>query len=246
MHLDDLHCVILAGGLGTRLRGVLGDVAKPMAPVQGRPFVEWVVRWLAAQGVRGVTIATGYRAESIAGHFDAGPVAGVAVDCVAEDRPLGTAGGFLHAARGSCRSPGGWLVTNGDTLMLADLRPLVAVLERTRSKAALLARPVADAGRYGRLEVAPDGRLQRFAEKTRDGDGPGLINAGVYVIRPALLDRFPGGVPLSFERDVFPAWVASGIAIAALVADAPFLDIGTEASLAQADEFVRHQQGQFS
>jgi NDP-sugar pyrophosphorylase family protein len=122
----------------------------------------------------------------------------------------------------------------------------VAELERAEAEAALLARPVADAERYGRLEVGPDGRLLRFAEKSPEGQGPGLINAGVYVLRPALLDRFPGGVPLSFERDVFPAWLAAGIAVAALVSDAPFLDIGTAASLALADEFIRRHRGRLS
>jgi NDP-sugar pyrophosphorylase family protein len=246
MHLDGLHCVILAGGLGTRLRHVLGDVAKPMALVQGRPFVEWVVRWLAAQGVASATIATGYRGESIARHFAAGPVPGLAVDCVQEDHPLGTAGGFLNAAHGAGRSPEGWLVVNGDTLILADLRALVTEFQDTEAEATLLARPVTDAGRYGRLKVAPDGRLLRFAEKPSEAKGPGVINAGVYLLRPSRLDRFPTGTPLSFERDVFPAWLATGIGVTAQVTDAPFLDIGTEASLAQADAFLRRHRGQFS
>jgi D-glycero-alpha-D-manno-heptose 1-phosphate guanylyltransferase len=237
--------VILAGGLGTRLRSVLGDVPKPMAPVQGRPFVEWVVRWLAAQGIRSATIATGFRGETIARHFAAGPVTGLGVDCVQEDRPLGTAGGFLNAARGSGRAPRAWLVINGDTLILTGLRALVAQFQDVKAGAMLLARPVEDAGRYGRLEVAPEGLIRRFSEKSPEEKGPGVINAGVYVLRPDMLDRFPAGMPLSFELDVFPAWLSAG-ALTGHVADAPFLDIGTEASLALADEFILRHQEQFA
>src|SRR5687767_3412611 len=105
MRLQDIHCVILAGGLGTRLRGVLVDRPKPMAEVSGLPFVEWAVRRLAAAGVRSATLSTGYLGEVIERHFAHGMTAGVAVNCVREGRALGTAGGFLNAARGSGRSP---------------------------------------------------------------------------------------------------------------------------------------------
>ena len=103
MRVEEIHSVILAGGLGTRLRGVLTAIPKPMAPVEGNPFLEWVVRWLAASGVRSATLATGYRAGTIEAHFAGRTVAGLAIDCVREDRPLGTAGGFLNAVRGSGR-----------------------------------------------------------------------------------------------------------------------------------------------
>jgi D-glycero-alpha-D-manno-heptose 1-phosphate guanylyltransferase len=246
MRVQDVHAVILAGGLGTRLRAVLPDRPKPMAPVEGRPFVEWVARWLAAAGVRSATVSTGYLGDMIARHFTASPVSGLAVDCVREERPLGTAGGFLHAARGSGRRPAGWLVLNGDSLALADLGALAAQLEGCAAEGALVACRVADAGRYGRLEAGPDGRLRRFAEKSDGDEGPGLINAGVYLLRHALLDRFPDREPLSFEHDVFPAWLASGIAIAVSRSDAPFLDIGTAASLAQADAFIRAHRERFA
>ena len=89
------------------------DVPKPMVPVQGRPFVEWVVRYLAACGFRAATISTGYMGEVIERHFAADPVAGFAVNCVREPRPLGTAGGFLarrQAAAAACRAAG-WCST---------------------------------------------------------------------------------------------------------------------------------------
>jgi NDP-sugar pyrophosphorylase family protein len=245
MRLEEIHCVILAGGLGSRLRSVLSDVPKPLAPVQGKPFLEWVGRWLVASGVTSATISTGYRSDKIEQYFAAQPVAGLQVDCAREDQPLGTGGGFLNAARMSGRMPGAWLVLNGDSLMLTDVRAVVAALEHSGAEGAIVARRVADSDRYGRLELGPDGRLLRFAEKAAGDPGPGLINAGVYLFRPALLDCFPEQLPLSFEVDVFPAWLRTGVPIAVLESEAPFLDIGTEASLALADGFIRDNQGRF-
>ena len=245
MRLQDVHCVILAGGLGTRLRGVLVDRPKPMAEVAGLPFVEWVVRWLAVAGVRSATLSTGHLGETIERHFARGQTAGLAVDCVREERALGTAGGFLNAARGSGRSPSGWLVLNGDSLIFADPAALVDRLEWTGAEATLVARRVDDAGRYGALDVGTDGLLRRFSEKGPGAGGPGLINAGVYLIAASLLDRFPRREPLSFEADVFPGWIREGVRVTVLESDAPFLDIGTEESLAQADPFIQGNRERF-
>src|SRR5688500_14525934 len=110
--LEQVTAVVLAGGFGTRIRHVLPDVPKPMAPVAGRPFVEWVVRFLGAQGVRRVVLSTGYLAEKIGAHFASGRVGPVAVSCVAETSPLGTAGGFLNAAAVGRGEAKGWLVLN--------------------------------------------------------------------------------------------------------------------------------------
>jgi NDP-sugar pyrophosphorylase family protein len=246
MQLEYVHAVILAGGLGTRLRAILPDMPKPMAPVAGHPFVEWVARWLAASGVRSATVSTGYLGDMIERHFATHTVAGIALDCVREDQPLGTAGGFLCAARGSQRTPAGWLVLNGDSLALADLDALARRIEAAAADAAIVACRVADAGRYGQLDVTSDGRLRRFAEKGADGQGSALINGGVYLLRPALLERFPPNTPLSFEHDLFPGWLAAGTAIAVSEADAPFLDIGTAESLARADDFIRTHRDRFS
>ena len=102
---EKITAVVLAGGFGTRIRHLLPDLPKPMAPVNGRPFLEWVVRYLAAQKIRRVIISTGHLAEIVAGHFQSQPVKNVRVSCVPETRPLGTAGGFLNAIRGAAENP---------------------------------------------------------------------------------------------------------------------------------------------
>lgn len=213
-----------------------------MAPVAGRPFVEWVVRFLARQGVRRVVLSTGYRAEALAAHFHSKPVPGVQVDCIAEPAPLGTAGGFLHAARSSGLSAPAWLVLNGDSLALTELAPLATATHERDVAGAILGLSVPDAARYGSLSTDPQGRLLAFAEKR---PGAAVISAGIYVLRGAALDSFPPGQVLSFERDVFPGWLSAGKRIQVVSVEAPFLDIGTEETLGQAEEFIGSHPEQF-
>lgn len=238
--LDQTRAVILAGGAGTRIQHLIPDIPKPMVPVAGKPFLEWVVRFLAKQGITDVTISTGYRAGHIAAHFDRLPIPGVSVRCLPEPQPLGTAGGFLHAIAGRLHEPGPWLVCNGDSLVLTGLGAMLAKLvTEDRLEAVFLGVEVTDCSRYGSLEINASGRLLRFVEKR---PGAGLINAGAYLFTPSLPPRLPSQRPLSFESEVFPALLASGVAMGVSPTAAPFLDIGTEATLNSATEFVaRHR-----
>jgi len=236
------QAVVLAGGRGTRIQHLLPDLPKPMAAAAGKPFLEWIVRFLARQGFTEVTISTGYRAEAIAEHFDRIELSGIQVRCVAEPEPLGTAGGFVHAVGARAGDPGPWLVCNGDSLALADLAPMLTALASGAADAAILGLRVDDGARYGSLETADDGRLLRFAEKR---PGPALINAGVYLFTADLLRQFPPTRPLSFETQVFPALLETGARIAVLSTAAPFLDIGTEETLPRAGAFINANQGCF-
>lgn len=238
---EDLAAVVLAGGFGTRVRHLLPGIPKPMAPVAGRPFLEWVVRFLARQGVCQVVLSTGYLAEAIARHFDPGPVAGVRVMCVPETEPLGTAGGFLHAARHSGLRPTSWLVINGDSLCLCPVTQLARDLHP--QSGILVGQTMKDCSRYGTLELSPAGELLAFKEKC---PGVGVINTGVYLLSASLLAEFPTTNPLSFEREVFPRLARSGQAIRVAVVDCPFLDIGTPESLAAADTFIRAHSMEFT
>jgi NDP-sugar pyrophosphorylase family protein len=240
---NQIAAVVLAGGFGTRVQHLLPDVPKPMAPVAGRPFLEWVVRYLAKQGVRQVVLSAGYRAEVIERHFAREPVPGLRCLCVREEQPLGTAGGFLHAARASGWQPAAWLVLNGDSLALADLDPLRTALADPALGGALLARAVEDAARFGTLVTDERGDLVRFDEKR---PGRAVINAGVYLLRAALLPHFGAQRPLSFEREVFPALLAGGARLRVHALACPFLDIGTPETLPQAEPFIRDNAGHFA
>jgi D-glycero-alpha-D-manno-heptose 1-phosphate guanylyltransferase len=234
--------VVLAGGFGTRVAHLLPGMPKPMVPVEGKPFVEWVVRYLARQGVRRCVLSTGHLAQVVESHFQTQPVAGVATQCAAETRALGTAGGFLNAVRLSGERPESWLVVNGDSLVFADLALAAAELSNPAVGGVVIGCTVADAARYGTLAIGPSGELQGFLEKR---PGKGVINAGMYLLRDSLLRQFPDRLPLSFEAEVFPQLIGQGALIKVCAVDAPFLDIGTPESLRQAEAFVQANRAQF-
>lgn len=233
--------VILAGGFGTRVRHLLPDVPKPMAPVAGRPFVEWVVRFFARHGCTDFILSTGFLSDVIERHFARQPVAGVRVTCRPETTPLGTAGGFLHCLPPQFAPRDAWLVVNGDSLVFADPRPLLTPLHEGRADAALLGLALADASRYGTLDIDAHERLLAFREKL---PGSGVINTGVYALTGAAIRDLPTTRPLSFETDVFPALAATGRVMVARTT-AAFLDIGTPASLTEAERFITQDQHEF-
>jgi len=237
---EQTTAVVLAGGFGTRIKHLLGDLPKPMAPVNGKPFVEWVVRYLAAQGIRNVILSTGYQAETVERHFQSQPVTGVRTVCVPETTPLGTAGGFLNATSGAKEKPAAWLVLNGDSLVLAPLQDCFRSLDDESISGAIVGVQVADASRFGTLSRDSRGEIVGFAEKK---PGAGVINAGIYLFRASTIGKFPRKIPLSFETEVFPALLAQGSRMKVCVTDAPFLDIGTPESLPLAESFIR-QHGQ--
>ncbi len=224
--IADIDVAILAGGLGTRIRGVLGDTPKCLGPVAGRPFLDWMLDRLAAEGARRVLLLLGHRAEAVSQHVRGRP----GVECVVEPAPLGTAGAIRHALPRLAHAP--VLVMNGDSVVGADLAAFAAAHHRPAS---LLAVRVPDAGRYGALEVAPDGSVMAFREKD-PGAGPGLINAGVYLLGHDILDLIAETDGPSLERDILARLPPD--ALGAVVAPGPFVDIGTPESYAAAAPIV--------
>jgi NDP-sugar pyrophosphorylase family protein len=241
---EKITAVVLAGGFGRRIQHLLPDLPKPMAPVNGRPFLEWVVRYLAAQKIRRVILSTGHLAETVTQYFQSQPVKNVCVNCVSESKPFGTAGGFLNAIKGIKIKdiPAACLVLNGDSLALAHLGEMFQALDRPKTEGAILGVRVSDASRFGTILQNSNGDLYGFDEKK---PGASIINAGVYLFSRNAVELFPIGTPLSFETDVFPALIKLGVKLKVCVTDAPFLDIGTPESLPLAEEFIRRNAGFF-
>ena len=255
---ENITAVVLAGGFGTRIRHLLGDLPKPMAPVAGKPFIEWIVRYLAAQKIRKVILSTGYNAGTIEKHFLSEPVKNIQVVCVSEEKPLGTAGGFLNAIQGTTEKPAAWLVLNGDSLAVAPLDGMFASLRGCDAPVAepggdeasplpqiagaILGVRVADASRFGTIVQNSHGDLMGFNEKKA---GAGIINAGIYLFRAEIVHGFPQKSPLSFETEVFPSLIAQQNRLKVFVTDAPFLDIGTPESLPLAENFIRRNEDYF-
>jgi D-glycero-alpha-D-manno-heptose 1-phosphate guanylyltransferase len=240
---EHLTAVILAGGLGTRVQHLLPDLPKPMAPVLGRPWLEWVARYLLQEGVRQAVISTGYRAEVVAAHFDSNRIPGMTVQCVAEPELLGTGGGLAFAARSSGQQSPGWVVLNGDTMVFADLALGTSLLQDLRLSGVIFGRSVPDTLRYGSLVTNDSGNLLRYAEKQ---PGAGVVSTGVCIFRDEALRRFPARTPLSLEREAFPELTSSGALFKVIPMATPFLDIGTPETLPQAASFVQANLGRFA
>ena len=240
--LEQISAVVLAGGLGTRVKSLYPDLPKPMISVSGRPFVEWVLRYLSQQGIGRALLSCGYKAEAFANHFKGQAVPGLVIRCLNEQSPQGTAGGFLEAVAQSQESPEAWLVVNGDSLVLANLKAATQFLSDPVVKGGLVGAEVTDTSRYGRIIFDETGRLLRFEEKR---PGHGVINAGMYVFKPELLAQFPRQRPVSFETEVFPSLLSRQVHLQVSVTNAPFLDIGTPESLALAEDFIRQNAKHF-
>lgn len=234
MSLASVPVAVLAGGLGTRLRPVIGDRAKVLAAVDGRPFLTRVLDQLAAAGFRDVVLCTGFCADEVEAALGAthGPLR---LRYSPEPSPLGT-GGALRLALPLLDGPD-VLVLNGDSFCEVDLAALT-VLHRTRGHAAtLVAVEVPDTSPYGRLEIGDDDRVRRFSEKQEHG-GAGWINAGIYLLARTLIAALPAGRPLSLERDALPEWAAAALLYGSRVRGR-FIDIGTPGAYSGASRFFR-------
>jgi D-glycero-alpha-D-manno-heptose 1-phosphate guanylyltransferase len=226
-----LQAVILAGGLGTRLRPVVGDTPKAMAPVAGRPFLEHVLADLAASGVRRAVLAVGYRREVISAHFGA-EFRGVSLDYSEEEEPLGTGGAVRRALR--LAAPGPCLVLNGDTWLDLDHVAMVRAHVQAAAALTIAVRAVPDVARYGALEIH-GGRVRAFREKAPSG--PGFINAGVYVLGADLFEGVSLPAAFSLERDVFVPRVRE-LAPLAFEATGRFIDIGVPEDFERAQRLL--------
>lgn len=221
------EAVILAGGLGTRLRGVLpDDIPKPMAPIGGRPLLEFLLAMLQRKGFCRVILSLGYQAEQVVKHF--GDHFG-ALELVyeIERQPLGT-GGALRGALARCQSDRVF-VLNGDTYLDLEVAEIEARWQHSLDPL-IVARHVSDTSRYGRLEISGD-CLIGFEEKGRGG--PGLINSGVYVFPRKISCEFPADDVFSLERD-FLATAMSRLSFRCFVSRGYFIDIGVPEDYARA------------
>jgi NDP-sugar pyrophosphorylase family protein len=230
MDLATTPVAILAGGRGTRLRSVVADRPKVLAPVGGRPFVTYLLDQVAEAGLRDVLLLTGYRAEQVRATLG-DSWAGLQLRYSVETTPLGT-GGAVRQALALVEGPR-LLVLNGDSCCDLDLAEFAAAHQRHRSDASLALVYVEDTARFGRVRLGESGRIERFEEK-RTAAGPGWINAGAYFLERNVLEAIP--TTGSLEQDVFPRLAAQGRLIGHCTAG-ELLDIGTPESYARAEEF---------
>jgi len=240
--LSGVTALVLAGGLGTRLRPVVADRPKALVEVNGRPFITLLLDQLAAAGLRHVVLCTGYRGEQVQASLGQryGPLR---LDYSQEPQPLGTAGALRLALPQVPAGPaldGPVLAVNGDSYCQVDLPAFWAWHQARAATASLLLTRVPDTRRYGRVERDGQDAVTGFVEKSA-ADGPGWISAGVYLLARALLAAIPAGRPVSIEREVFPAWVGRGLYGCPL--GGRFLDFGTPEALAELPAFFAGYPG---
>jgi mannose-1-phosphate guanylyltransferase len=218
-----MQAIVLVGGEWTRLRPLTEATPKPALTLVDRPFLAYMIEWLAGHGVTEVVLACGFLPgvlrEALAGEEER---AGVSIRYVVEPEPLGTAGAIRFAAdQLGDELDDRFLALNGDVLTDLDLTALV---EAHRSVATIGLHPVEDSSAFGLVRTAPDGEVLEFLEKTGEAV-PGEVNAGMYVLERPVLELIPPGRECSIEREVFPRLVGRGLG--GLRLDGYWVDIGT-------------------
>jgi len=231
--LSDIDIVVLAGGLGTRLKGVLDDRPKVMAPLDDRPYLDFLISWLRRFGARRLGLGLGHMADVVEAYLAETNYSGIEIVTVAEPSPLGTAGAVRYLRPHFQSSP--VLVMNGDSFIDVDLCRLVEQHKASGASATMLCASVADGTAFGRVRIDAENRVQGFEEKTTGRSGRALINAGIYLFEEDMLNRIDEFDGPSLERDVFEK-LPAGV-LHAMQCDGDFIDIGTPESLAAAAAF---------
>ncbi len=228
--LDSVDIFVLAGGLGTRIPPVLGTLPKLLAPIAGRPYLSYLLDWLARFGARRVVLGLGHQASSVVEHVRLSPANEIEIATIIEPQPLGTAGAIRFARSALHSDP--VLIINGDSFVDADLCQFLEHHRAAKTVGSILCAEVEDAGRYGRVEVDRAGRIRGFIEKDPTFSGGAFVNAGVYLLSASLLDEIASGEAASLEHDVFEQLRPGSLA--AFAGPFRFIDIGTAESFARA------------
>ncbi len=220
-----MEAIILAGGLGSRLKAAVPDVPKPMAPINGRPFLEYLVDYWVGQGVDRIVLSVGYKHEIIEQHF-AARYKGIEVDYAVEDRPRGTGGGLLLALK-HLRQSGTFLILNGDTFFEVDLALMRRYHQARHAEVTIALREVKANSRYASVEIDKDGNITTFDNRARTS-GRALINGGVYLAESTAFARMlpESDEPVSIEDQLYPRMLAAGRRMYGFRSSGRFIDIG--------------------
>ncbi len=240
--------IIIAGGLGTRLRPLTYPRPKPLVPVANRPFLEYQVALLRRHGIDDIVFATNYMADKIQSHFGDGSRFGVRMRCALEDTPLGTGGAIRNAAD---QFPGESVaVFNGDVMTDFDIGAILRFHAQKNAIATITLAPIPAPNPFGVLILDANGRVEEWREPSEElkkrlatehdipTTGTDLINAGFYVFSPAFIERIAPGVPSSVERDIFPRLLAERGPVYGIAPGGFWMDVGRAEQLMVATRAV--------
>ena len=222
-----MKAVILVGGEGTRLRPLTNNTVKAMVPVLNRPFIRHVLEHLKKHHIDTFIFAMGYKPDSLKKYFNINSIADTTLVYSIEPEPLGTAGAVKYAQQ-CIGDTDPFFVLNGDILTDLDLTDMLAFHRRQHAKVTISLTPVDDPSRYGVVETDSHQRIIQFIEKPGPGEATtNLINAGVYILQPEVLERIPYGKWSMFERDVFPQLIEQGEPVYGYPSHTYWIDMGT-------------------
>jgi len=228
-----MEAIVLAGGLGSRLRDVVKDVPKPMALINGTPFLEIVLKELSANGFKRLVIAVSYKANLIKDYFGSSAF-GMDIFYSTEVTPLGT-GGAINSAISKING-NFFFVFNGDTYLELEFDKLVSVF-RESNGSYIVCRTVNDIERYGSILCEGD-KIIGFGEKNHNGFG--LINAGTYILEKKLFQDFHRDQPFSLEIDFLPSAVKK-YNFSAFISNGKFIDIGVPEDYFMAQSILKNK-----
>jgi D-glycero-alpha-D-manno-heptose 1-phosphate guanylyltransferase len=215
-----MECIVLAGGLGTRLQSVVQDVPKCMAPVNGKPFLHFLFDYAEQQGCTKVILSLGYKHEYVTEWLKT-QQRSFTVDYVIEEVPLGTGGGIQLALQKATEQH--IAVLNGDTMFRVPLQEMMEFHMQGQAATTVALKPMQDFDRYGVVKTDNTARITAFEEKKPQAEG--LINGGVYIIDKDALSAKNLPQKFSFEKDYFEAFVQEGN-MYGFVSTEYFIDIG--------------------
>jgi D-glycero-alpha-D-manno-heptose 1-phosphate guanylyltransferase len=222
------EAIVLAGGLGTRLRSVVSELPKCMAPVAGRPFLDYVINYFRKQGIEKFIFALGFKSEMIESFLET-KLAGLEFQVSLEDQPLGTGGAIMAACKKS--SSENVLVLNGDTFFSIHFEELALLHFSRKADCTLSLKPMQRFDRYGTVELREDHSVRKFSEKRWHEEG--LINGGVYALNAANFLREDLAEKFSFEQNYLENFVDSR-RMFGIIQDEYFIDIGIPADYERA------------
>jgi D-glycero-alpha-D-manno-heptose 1-phosphate guanylyltransferase len=217
---NDYHAIILAGGLGTRLRSAVPDLPKCMAPIAGKPFLQHLIDYLLQQGVNHFIFSLGYMHEVIL-HFLQQEYPDLSYQIVLEDEPLGTGGAIQKACTHADAE--NLMICNGDTMFKVPVGKLFSFHSQHHADCTLALKPMQDFDRYGVVEIDANQHILSFKEKQHYEKG--LINGGVYIIRKVSLLQLGLPAKFSFEKDYLEKYCQAQNMMG-LIAEDYFIDIG--------------------
>ncbi len=224
--------IILAGGFGTRLKSVVKDVPKPMAPIAGKPFLEWLINYLSVFNPNKIILSTGYKHETIEAHFGKS-FKNIPIVYSIETNPLGTGGAIKKAL--NLVETENCLVLNGDTFLQIDHPNFLNFHNVNKALFSMALKPMKNPARYGTLETEGD-TIKKFNEKNPKLS-EGLINTGVYLMNKSIIKHLPIQEKFSFEID-FMELKTSEMEMKSFITDDYFIDIGIPEDYKKAnDEF---------